>query len=329
MNLPLDLAIAILQDSDGKIDLGLPISGSLDDPQFSYGQIIWKAIVNVVTKIVTAPFRALGAMMGLNTEKLDKIVFDTGSAQLVPPEKEKLANLSKLMAKRPGLGVDVHGSYAPKADREALKELQLRRAVAQEAGLAVPADEEPGPISTAQPATRVALENLYTLHFGADALASLHQRYQQANPEPPPASTSGRMVSRLSSMFKTQPPPLSEEDATKLRGADIHAAMMQRLLDSYAVDDTHLSALAQQRAEAIRGEFGTRGVAAERVHVLAAEAHEAEGGSVAVALAISSGTAGARAADTAASAAVSGPAASTPSTPAAPAVATPASAPAR
>lgn len=54
-NLPLDMAIAILQDSDGRIDLGLPVSGSLDDPQFSYGRIIWKAIVNVLTKIVTFP----------------------------------------------------------------------------------------------------------------------------------------------------------------------------------------------------------------------------------------------------------------------------------
>jgi hypothetical protein len=63
-NLPLDLAIAILQDSDGRIDLGLPVAGSLDDPQFSYGSIVWKAIVNVLTKIVTAPFRALGALFG-------------------------------------------------------------------------------------------------------------------------------------------------------------------------------------------------------------------------------------------------------------------------
>ncbi|MEO8836705.1 MAG: DUF748 domain-containing protein, partial [Caldimonas sp.] len=53
-NLPLDLAIAILKDSDGKIELGLPVSGSLDDPKFSYGSLIWKAVVNVISKIVTA-----------------------------------------------------------------------------------------------------------------------------------------------------------------------------------------------------------------------------------------------------------------------------------
>ena len=53
-DLPLELAIAILEDSNGRIDLGLPITGDLNDPQFSYGAIVWKAIGNVLTKIVTA-----------------------------------------------------------------------------------------------------------------------------------------------------------------------------------------------------------------------------------------------------------------------------------
>ena len=65
LKLPLELAIAILKDSDGRIDLGLPISGNINDPQFSYGAMIWKAIGNLLTRIVTAPFRALGALLGV------------------------------------------------------------------------------------------------------------------------------------------------------------------------------------------------------------------------------------------------------------------------
>jgi hypothetical protein len=68
-NLPLDLAIAILQDSNGKIDLGLPVSGSLDDPQFSYGRHHLESHRQYLTKIVTAPFRALGALFGGGGEK--------------------------------------------------------------------------------------------------------------------------------------------------------------------------------------------------------------------------------------------------------------------
>ena len=78
MSLPLDLTVAILQDSDGRIDLGLPVSGDLDDPEFSYGSIIFKAIVNVLTKIVTAPFRALGALLGGGEETLDRVEFELG-----------------------------------------------------------------------------------------------------------------------------------------------------------------------------------------------------------------------------------------------------------
>ena len=81
LKLPLQLAIAILKDSDGRIDLGLPVSGDLSDPQFSYGAIIWKAIGNLLTKIVTAPFRALGALLGVSGEKLEAIDFDAGSEQ--------------------------------------------------------------------------------------------------------------------------------------------------------------------------------------------------------------------------------------------------------
>jgi hypothetical protein len=84
MKLPLDLAIALLQDSNGIIDLDLPISGSLDDPQFSYGKIVWKAIVNVLTKLVTAPFRALGNLLGISAEKLESVDFDPGSSALLP-----------------------------------------------------------------------------------------------------------------------------------------------------------------------------------------------------------------------------------------------------
>ena len=289
MSLPLDLAIAILADSDGKIDLGLPVSGSLDDPQFSYGQIVWKAIVNVITKVITSPFRALGAALGIDGEKLDKIAFDGGSAELAPPEQEKLANLAKLMGKRAGIALSVHADFDPKADREAIKEFQLRRAVAQQNGRTLTAGEDPGPISTAQPATREALEQLFEKRLGAEALASLQQRFQQANPDPAPTNGAGRLVSRLSSLFKAKPAPLSAAEAQRLRGADLHALMLQALLDADVVDEARLRTLAAQRGDAIRGGLVKLGVAADRIRVEEPQSTAGKEGTVNVALSMVAG----------------------------------------
>ena len=69
-SLPLDLAIALLQDAQGRIDIGLPVTGDLQDPQFSIGPLVWKAFTNLITKAVTAPFRALGSLFGGEGAKL-------------------------------------------------------------------------------------------------------------------------------------------------------------------------------------------------------------------------------------------------------------------
>ena len=264
-NLPLDLAIALLEDADGRIDLGLPVSGSLDDPQFSYGQIVWKAIVNVLTKIVTAPFRALGALLGGGEQTMDRIVFDLGRSELLPPEREKLKKLAQALAKRPGLSVTVQGGFDPEADALALRQRALRRAVAEASGRTLAADEDPGPISTGQPETRQALEKLFEKRLGAEALARLRQRLQQANPAPPPPTAGGRLVSRLSGIFKTPPAPLPADEAARLKGADLHELLLDRLLASETVDNAQLQALGSARAQAIGSELASREVAAARV----------------------------------------------------------------
>ena len=58
--LPVGLAVSLLQDRQGQIDLNIPVSGSLDDPEFSVGGIIVKVIVNLISKAVTAPFALIG-----------------------------------------------------------------------------------------------------------------------------------------------------------------------------------------------------------------------------------------------------------------------------
>lgn len=275
-DLPLDLAIAILQDSDGRIDLGLPVSGSLDDPQFSYGRIIWKAIGNILTKIVTAPFRALAGLFGGNGEKLEQIGFEAGEPGLTPPEKEKFKQITKILSKRPGLALTVHGAWSAEIDRPVLRERQLRRAVVEKMGVKLAADEDAGPISTANPKAQVALEALYAARFGEDNWKTLHTKWRQANPETKQENGAGKMLSRLKGLFKTEE-PLSEADMSALKGADLHAMLYARLLDKETVDDAALKALAERRTQAIVDGLAHAGAPRERVHAAVIEPFQGEG----------------------------------------------------
>ncbi len=273
-NLPLDLAIAILQDSDGRIDLGLPVAGSLDDPQFSYGQIVWKAILNVMTKIVTAPFRALGALFG-GGEKFENIAFEAGEAQLTPPEREKLVRLAGALHKRPGLSLAVHGVYA-EADRVALQDLQLRRKVAERMGQRVDAQGDPGPLSTRQPKVQSVLESLYAEAFGGAELAALKDGFRRANPGELAEGPAGKMMSRLSGLFRDKR-TLSDEDVAQLKGIDFHALLFERLRDKEAVGDERLLALAKARGESTAAALQAAGAPADRLALLAAEKVDSSG----------------------------------------------------
>jgi len=275
-NLPLDLAIAILQDSDGRIDLGLPVSGSLDDPQFSYSGIIWKAIGNVLTKIVTAPFRALASLFGGNGEKLEKIAFEAGEVSLTPPEKEKFKQIAQILGKRPGLGLTVHPAWSAEIDRPVVKETRLRRAVAEKMGLKLKEDEEPGPLSTANPKAQAALETLYAARMGESSWKALQAKWVKANPEANPKTGVGKLTSRLQGLFKKDE-PLSETDMAQLKGADLHALLYDQLLAKEQVSDADLAILADKRGRAILQGLTALGAPAERIKLAVSEIFAGEG----------------------------------------------------
>ena len=77
--LPVLLAVALLKDSRGVIDIRLPISGSLDDPKFSVGGLIVRVIVNLIAQGGDRAVRAAGAAFG-GGEELSTLAFAAGSA---------------------------------------------------------------------------------------------------------------------------------------------------------------------------------------------------------------------------------------------------------
>ncbi len=268
VSLPLDLAIAILEDSDGRIDLGLPVSGSLDDPKFSYGSIIWKAFLNVMGKIATAPFRALGALFG-GGEKFESIAFEFGKQNLSPPEQEKLVHLASALSKRPKLSLTVHGVYAD-ADRVALQDLRLRRTLSKMAGQHLENDEDPGPLSTGSVKVQGALEDLYSQRIGSGELAVLKEGYRQANPGMLQEGLSGKMMSLLSGMFREKR-TLNEDEVEKLKGVDFYALLFRRLRDREAVTDAQLQDLARIRGNNTLAALQATGLAPERMLLAAPE----------------------------------------------------------
>jgi outer membrane protein OmpA-like peptidoglycan-associated protein len=182
LKLPLELAIAILKDSDGRIDLGVPVTGNMNDPQFSYGAVIWKAIGNVLTRIITAPFRALGNLFGVSGDKLEAIDFDPGSDKLLPPEKEKLKQVAQILAKRAQLKLTAPAQYSEAADGAALKVRAVRQEVAKRAGIKLAAGEEPGPLDIQDRHVRSALREFYTERFGKAEYDKVKAEAERASP---------------------------------------------------------------------------------------------------------------------------------------------------
>ncbi len=124
VKLPLRLAVALLKDRNGVIDLNLPVTGSLDDPKFRLGPIIWKAFVGLLTKVATAPFALLGSLFG-GGEEINRIDFAPGTATLDATAQERLASIAKALKERPQLQLDVPMSYSPEADGSVLTAQKL------------------------------------------------------------------------------------------------------------------------------------------------------------------------------------------------------------
>jgi uncharacterized protein involved in outer membrane biogenesis len=128
--LPVNLAVALLSDRNGVIDINVPIGGSLDDPQFSLGGIILKVIGNAIMKTVTSPFALIGSLFG-GGEELSMLEFDQGRAALLPASESKLKSLAKALTERPGLKLDITGRFDDAAEEGALKRVALERKLRQ------------------------------------------------------------------------------------------------------------------------------------------------------------------------------------------------------
>jgi len=129
MSLPVGLAIALLEDSDGLIDVDVPITGDMANPEFELSGVIWKTLGNIITNIVTAPFSFLGSLLGLDSDELGKVEFHFASAIIQPPQKEKLDQLIGVLEQKEALVIILEPSYDLVNDTRVLKEKKFKQMI--------------------------------------------------------------------------------------------------------------------------------------------------------------------------------------------------------
>ena len=235
--LPVTLAVSLLKNRNGEIDLDLPISGSLSDPQFSVGGLVVKVIVNLLVKAVTSPFALLGSMFG-SGEEMSNVEFDYGRAAITPSTQQRLENLAKALADRPALKLEIEGRVDPERDREGLKSARIDRKVR-----AVKRED-----LAKQGADSAATENV---EVSEQEYPALLERVYKAEKFPKPRN----MIGLVKSL------PVDE--------------MEKLMLANSSVDDDDLRALGERRAKAVRDWLVAHEVSADRVFLLPTKLGEA------------------------------------------------------
>lgn len=245
-SLPVKLAVALLADRNGVIDLDLPISGSLNDPQFRLGPVIVKVILNVIVKAITAPFSLLAHALGGGGDELSLVGFPAGSARLSPQAKAGLDKVAKALVERPALRLTVVGSSSLAAEREGFKRERLDELVSAEKR------RQQGKSVKAGVQTEAGGQDELGVVTPADYPALLKAVYKRAD-IPKPRNLIGL----------TQDPPVAE--------------MEKLLLADIPVSDDAMHALAVQRGVAVRDYLASRDLPGDRLFLGAVKAMPPDG----------------------------------------------------
>lgn len=161
-DLPLGLAIALLSDANGVIQMNLKVKGDLDQPDFSIGNIFWDVLGNTLSKAITSPFSLLASLAD-GTEDLDELPFLPGDPDLTPTQQEKLVKLAQALKDRPKLSMNIRGKVNFNEERPILQRQKLERVLAKLTGNQADLD-----LLEQDSALQEALAQAYEERFGED-----------------------------------------------------------------------------------------------------------------------------------------------------------------
>ncbi len=227
LSLPLGLAVALLKDNDGVIDLGLEVSGDLDNPDFSFGSIILNALGNLITKAVTAPFTFLASLVGREDE-LNRVDFAAGQDSLDEQATQRLNTLAEALNKRPGLRVSIEGTVDAVSDARELAVAQLHQKLLERSAQdALPDNFSASNVPLEGPLAST-LETLFSETF-SDSVQDEQQRIR-------------------AQLQNNNEEPVTEQQVTRAQ----HISMYNRLRDSITIPESELAALAQARGKRVK-----------------------------------------------------------------------------
>ncbi|MEJ5864556.1 DUF748 domain-containing protein [Pseudomonas farsensis] len=128
VDLPIRLAVALLKDTNGTISIELPVTGDLNNPQFSVMPIVWQTLRNLVLRAAQAPFKMLGGLVsGGGAADLGNVSFAPGSSDLSPDAQEALDKLAAALKERPELRLEIEGTAAQNSDGPLIAQQRLER----------------------------------------------------------------------------------------------------------------------------------------------------------------------------------------------------------
>ncbi|MGB0910931.1 MAG: DUF748 domain-containing protein [Nitrospirales bacterium] len=262
-SLPVPLALALLKDRHGKIDIDLPVRGNLDEPDFSYGGLVLQALVNILTKAVTSPFNLIGGLMGSGGDDLKFVEFAVASQEINEKEQEKLDALAQALEERPALRLEVTGTADPDVDRQALAEAKLMTQLQMRRGQSGSSQESSSPQSVDvlldPEEQRRLIRDLYVQKFGEAAAVKLE------TPSSAPIETVSEPKSPSTIMDADNQPNTDPEMAQ----GEPWEKMKRQLLDEMTIPDSEVRLLAQHRAQVIRDHLIQQGkVPEERVFLI-------------------------------------------------------------
>jgi hypothetical protein len=304
VHLPLKLAVALLKDRNGVIDLPLPITGSLDDPQFKLGPIIWHAILNLLEKAVTAPFAAIGRLFGGHGEEMKFIDFAPGSAELDASSRQKLDALTKALQEHNQLQLDVPIVYSQELDGPILAKQKLDQKLIARANGGKPAKKQATAQASAKQTSVKQVADTSQAGAASQGAAAPATASTPAN-SPPPAPLDPALANPLEhyrlllAEFQADvgkdaelPPTAAaiqnaknKKDAPAVETAipELEAALIGQI----DVPDVELQALGKRRTRAIQDVLlADGGIDASRVFIINAPAKADDKGNVRVEMAL-------------------------------------------